>query len=131
MKRILPVVLILLSLMTMTSCATLFKGGNPLITIDGDTPDPVTIITDVKAYDSVYLPCKVEVKRHKLQGKRIKVIQEGKAYRDIVMEKTTSGWVFGNILLGGLVGWGIDLITNCVVEPAKTFYYIEEKSTVK
>lgn len=113
--------------MMMTSCSTLFKGGNPLITIDGDTPDPVTIVTDVKAYDSVYLPYKVEVKRHKLQGKRIQIIQEGKTYRDVVMEKTTSGWAFGNILIGGLIGWGIDLITNSVVEPSKTYYYIEEK----
>lgn len=127
MKRILPGSFLLFLLVSMTSCATLFKGGNPVVTIDGDTPDYVTIITDVKTYDSVCLPYKVEVKRHKIAGKRIQVIQEGKSYRDVVLKKSVNSWTFGNILIGGLIGWGIDLITNCVVEPSNTYFYLEEK----
>lgn len=38
--------------------------------------------------------------------------------------KSTNGWAFGNILIGGLIGWGIDLGTNCVSKPAQTHFYI-------
>lgn len=36
--------------LTLTSCATIVAGGNPKITIDGDTKDPVTIITEKQTY---------------------------------------------------------------------------------
>ena len=32
---------------------------------------------------------------------------------------------FCNILIGGLMGWGVDLGTNCVSKPSKKVYYIE------
>lgn len=45
-------------------------------------------------------------------------------YKDIILEKKTNEWAFGNILLGGLIGWGVDLGTNAVSKPAQTRFYI-------
>lgn len=118
-------------LVLMSSCATIFTGGNPNVTIYGDTPEPVTIVTEVKTYKDVYLPCKVEVKRHKIDGQHIRVVQSGKRYRDIILDKAVNGWAYGNILIGGLIGWGVDLITNCVSKPATSNFYIEEKGKVE
>lgn len=114
--------------LTLTSCATIVAGGNLKITIDGDTKDPVTIITEKQTYPNVTLPYTVQVDRHKIDGQRVKIQSETKDYRDVVLQKKINSWTFGNILIGGLIGWSIDLITNCVAKPDKPNYIIEERS---
>lgn len=115
------------TLALVTSCATLVAGGSPTIIIDGDTPNPVTIVTAKKTYKDVLLPVTVEVNRHKIEGQRIQVLSKTEKYRDIYLTKKTNSWAYGNILLGGLIGWGIDLITNCVAKPKDTNFYLIEK----
>lgn len=106
----------------------LLQGGNPKITIDGDTKEPVTIITEKQTYPNVTLPYTVQVDRHKIDGQRVKIQSETKDYRDVVLQKKVNSWTWGNILIGGLIGWSIDLITNCVAKPDKPNYIIEERS---
>ena len=113
---------------TMSSCATIVAGGSPKITIDGDTKNPVTIITEKQTYPNVQLPYTVQVNRHHIDGQRIQIQSENASYRDVVLEKKVNSWTWGNILIGGLVGWGVDLITNCVAKPSKPTYYIEKKT---
>lgn len=45
----------------------------------------------------------------------------------IVLEKAINSWTFGNILLGGLIGWGVDLGTNAVSKPAERYFYVFAK----
>ena len=108
----------------LSSCATIVSGGSPTITIDGNLTEPVTITTTKHTYPNVTLPCVVKVNRHKLDGQRIYIQSETTRYKDVVLEKSINGWAFGNILIGGLIGWGIDLGTNCVSKPAQTHFYI-------
>ena len=108
----------------LTSCATIVSGGSPKITIDGNVHEPVTITTTKQIYSNVTLPYIVKVNRHKLDGQRIYIQSENTRYKDVVLEKSTNGWAWGNILLGGLIGWGIDLCTNCVSKPRQTHFYI-------
>lgn len=82
------------------------------------------ITTEKKTYDNVTLPAVVKVKRHHLDGQRIKITSENYKFNDIVLTKTVNGMAFGNILIGGLIGWGIDLSTNCVSKPEKTEFTI-------
>ncbi len=60
----------------------------------------------------------------------IQVLSKTEKYRDIFLSKKTNSWAYGNILLGGLIGWGIDLITNCVAKPKETNYYLIEKKAM-
>ena len=110
---------------SVSSCATIVAGGNPQITIDGDRMEPVTIITEKEVLDNVQLPAKVKVNRHHIEGQRVQVKSENYIYRDIYLEKAINEWTFGNILIGGLIGWSIDLATNCVSKPSKSVYYLE------
>ena len=112
---------------SMSSCATIVAGGSPKISIDGDTKEPITIITEKQTYPNVQLPYTVKVNRHHIDGQRIQIQSEKNNYRDVVLEKSVNSWTFGNILLGGLIGWGVDLITNCVSKPSKANYYIEKR----
>lgn len=112
-------------LATFSSCASIVSGGAPKITIDGDVKEPVTIVTEKKTYDNVTLPTMVQVRRHSIDGQRIHIKSENNTYKDIILEKKTNSWAFGNILLGGLIGWFVDLGTNCVSIPSQKHYYIE------
>ncbi|MCR5076661.1 MAG: hypothetical protein K6A82_01315 [Prevotella sp.] len=117
----------LLATAVLSSCATIAAGGSPSITINGDTRNPVTIITEKQTYANVTLPCTVQVNRHHLVGQRIQVRSDSTEYKDIILDKKINAWTFGNILLGGLIGWGVDLATNCVSEPMVSNFYLEEK----
>ena len=113
--------------LSFSSCATIVAGGSPKITIDGDTREPVTIITEKQTYPDVTLPYTVQVNRHHIDGQRIQIKSDNGDYRDVVLEKKVNSWTWGNILIGGLIGWGVDLITNCVSKPSKANYYIERR----
>ena len=115
------------AVLSFSSCATIVAGGSPRITIDGDTKQPVTIITEKQTYPDVTLPYTVQVNRHHIDGQRIQIKSDNGDYRDVVLEKKVNSWTWGNILIGGLIGWGVDLITNCVSKPSKTNYYIERR----
>ncbi len=128
MKSIFKLTVMAISIVAcFSSCATIVAGGSPKITIDGDKKEPVTIVTEKATYENVNLPYVVKAKRHHIEGQRIQIKSEKYDYRDIVLEKKVNSWTWGNILIGGLVGWGVDLITNCVSEPLKKNYYIEGK----
>ena len=126
-KQIMLAAIAACTIMMCSSCATIVAGGSPRITIDGDTREPVTIITEKQTYPDVTLPYEVQVNRHHIDGQRIQIKSEKDSYRDVVLEKKVNTWTWGNILIGGLVGWGVDLITNCVSKPSKPNYYIEKR----
>lgn len=129
MKTLLKQLLIASTLtLSFSSCATIVAGGSPKITIDGDTRMPVTIITEKQTYPNVTLPYTVQVNRHHIDGQRIQIQSEDCDYRDVVLEKKVNSWTWGNILLCGLIGWSVDLITNCVAKPSKANYIIEKRA---
>lgn len=120
MKKVLFSICMVATATLMSSCATILSGGNPSITINSSAIDePVTITTEIQTYPKVNLPAVVKVKRKKLDGQRIKIESENYKFQDIVLRKSINGYAFGNILLGGLIGWGVDLITNCVSKPSQ------------
>ena len=110
-----------------SSCGTILSGGSPKITINGDITEPVTIVTEKETYENVQLPQVVKVKRHKIDGQRIRISSDNYTYNDIVLEKSVNSTTFGNILLGGIPGWIVDLCTNCVSKPSQKHFFIEGK----
>ena len=125
MKSLLAAAVAVSAAMSFTSCASIISGGAPKITIDGNTKEPVTIVTQKQVYDNVTLPAVVRVKGHAIGGQRVQIKSENYIYKDIVLEKKVNSWTFGNILLGGIPGWIIDLATNAVSQPQQKHYYIE------
>ena len=124
MKKIFSLASIAISIVLLSSCATIFAGGSPKILIEGNVNEPVTITTDKQVYNNVTLPAIVEVKRHAIDGKRIQIDSEHYKFNDIVLQKKLEGWTWGNIFIGGIPGWLIDMGTNCVSKPRQTQYNI-------
>ena len=111
--------------MMMSSCATIVTGTNPEVMVEGNIPEPVTIETSYGVYTDVQLPYMVKLKGKHLNGQRIQVNSENYEFKDVLIRKSVNSWAFGNILIGGLIGWGIDLLTNRVANPSEDTYYLQ------
>ena len=123
-KKTLWATLVVGTLCMFCSCATIVTGTAPKVIINGDTNEPVTIRTSYKTYENVMLPTQVQVRRKHLSGQHISVSSKNYTYQDIMIDKKTNGWAWGNLALGGLIGWIIDLGTNAVSEPRQKEYTI-------
>ena len=125
MKQSKSIIMTAAAMLLLSSCATIVSGGDPSITINGNVNEPVNITTTKQTYQGVSLPAVVKVKRHKLDGQRIQITSEKHKFNDIILEKKVNPWAFGNIILGGLIGWGVDLGTNAVVQPTQTQFTVQ------
>ena len=108
-----------------SSCATIISGTTATVQIDGKFTEPMTITTSFQTYEEVVLPAEVKINRQHLDGQRIKISSPNYTYEDIILNRKTNGWAFGNILIGGLIGLGVDLGTNAVSKPGQDTYYIK------
>ena len=118
MKKIRLFLYAIASMLMFSSCATIITGTTSKVTIDGDVNEPVTITTSFQTYEDVELPQVVKISRKALDGQRIQIESEHYKFKDVVLRKSINGWAWGNILIGGLIGLGIDLGTNAVSKPA-------------
>lgn len=109
---------IILSTWLLSSCGTIFPGTSK-IKLEGQSVEPVNITTSKGTYNQVYLPIEVKISRHGLKGQRINISSENYTYPEIVLDKKINPWTFANIILGGVIGWSIDLATNGVSIPCK------------
>ena len=126
MKKNIMTAVIVVSVMTLfSSCATIISGTTATVQIDGKFTEPMTITTSFQTYEEVVLPAEVKIKRQHLDGQRIKISSPNYTYEDIILNRKTNGWAFGNILIGGLIGLGVDLGTNAVSKPGQDTYYIK------
>jgi hypothetical protein len=123
-KHLLSISIALILTGIMTSCASIVSGGDPNITLNSNYRGTVTITTEKHSYSGVTFPAVVQVNRHKLDGQRIRISADDCEFDDVVLEKTVNPWAFGNVLIGGLIGWAVDLSTNCVSKPAQTQYTV-------
>lgn len=114
MKKIRLFLYAIASMLMFSSCATIITGTTSKVTIDGDVNEPVTITTSFQTYEDVELPQVVKNSRKAIDGQRIQIESEHYKFKDVVLRKSINGWAWGNILIGGLIGLGIDLGTNAV-----------------
>ena len=107
MKKLLVISLAL----TLGSCCTLVNGKHDDVRVNSNvTSATVKVDGVVKGVT----PCTIEVKRK--GGQVLSVEKAGYETYQARLESSCSGWVVGNILLGGIIGLGVDCITGAVVD---------------
>ena len=114
-------------LILFTSCATIFNGSKAKITLNNDNVrEPVQLNVDGKIYPDVYFPTTVRVKRG---FKDSKITAEAKSYEkgEVTVDKKFNGTTLWNLVLGGVVGMGIDAATGAMMKPDAKTYYIPMK----
>ena len=90
-----------------SGCATIIHGTTQEIPITSEPPGATVATTgDVRATT----PGKLELKRK--TGHVLTFSKEGYKSDTVKLESVLSGAVAGNILVGGLIGWGVDAATG-------------------
>lgn len=114
--------LIVVSLMVVTSCATIFCGTKAKVTLQNDDViSPVDLTIDNKHLGKQYLPVKVKVKRG---YKPSTVIAKAEGYEDGVVTIDKNFNAVSIINLTNVLGWGIDAATGAITKPDNKVYTI-------
>lgn len=84
-------------------CATILHGTTQEVSINSD---PAGARVDIDRESVGTTPCSVELKRG--DNHVVAISMEGYYTEEVAVMKVMSGAVAGNILAGGIIGWGID-----------------------
>ncbi|QQR80653.1 MAG: PEGA domain-containing protein [Deltaproteobacteria bacterium] len=104
MKKIISVIVISI---LMTGCATIIHGRKQNVLISSQPSDSQVIVDGTSQGKT---PVKVDLKRK--EGHFVTISHEGYQPQEIRLERKVSGWVWGNIGFGGLIGLGVDAGTG-------------------
>lgn len=102
-----PVCFLLPVFIVLSGCATIMNGDMVLVPVE-TTPSPANLTVNGQQYNS---PATVHVPR----GKGDFVLHvEKDGYRpvDITLTQSLDGWLWGNVLFGGLIGVAVDFISG-------------------
>jgi len=103
---------------TTPGCATLMSGKTQNITFDSEPKGATVSINDVAMGKTP-----LTLKLNKKDNLAFKFEKEGyKTYKK-QMETRIDPWAWGNIILGGLIGFGIDYMTGALYEYESNRYF--------
>lgn len=104
MKKILSLIL---AAGLLNSCASVINGRTQDI---GISSNPAGATIKVDGITKGMTPCNLLLKRN--ESHTVTIEKEGYHPASATLTKSCSGWVWGNVLIGGLVGLGVDAITG-------------------
>lgn len=107
MKLLKTATSLLLGLSTFTSCATIMHGTRQSIGI-ASNPTNATVWVDKNYVGNT--PLIVEMSRNNNHMLRIEL--DGYLPYEAAFSRQLSGWVFGNIVFGGVIGLAVDAISG-------------------
>ncbi len=110
--------------LSMTSCATILTGTKDSITFNSAAEGAIVMH---KGAEKCTTPCTVEVPR--VLGKQTAHIQkEGYDTTELKLEKNFNAVTMVNILLGGVIGFGVDLGTGSFLKYDQKSYTVPLKT---
>lgn len=114
MKSYMHRVGILIMLVTsLSACATLMNGSTQKVTVKSE-PAGATVKVEPGYYDTK-TPVELTLKRG--DGPyRLTITMDGYEPYHVYIKASTSGWVWGNILIGGIIGIAIDYSTGAATK---------------
>ena len=98
---------VLLGASLLSGCATIMNGDMVNVPVY-TTPPGATVVINGTTYTS---PATVMAPRGKGDFK-LHIEKEGYESVDIMLTQSTDGWLWGNILFGGLIGVAVDFISG-------------------
>ena len=107
--NILLLVLLTVYMGLSTGCATIMNGSTVDVTV-ATTPTDAEVKFSGQTYRTT-APVIIPVPRGK-EDQLLHIEKEGYESQDIKLERSFAGWVWGNVIFGGLIGLGVDLITQ-------------------
>ena len=91
-----------------SGCATIIHGGTTQDVSVNSVPTAASVTVDGETKGKT--PAMIDLKRK--NSHKITIAMEGYQPYEIATTKKVSGWVWGNILFGGLIGLAVDAISG-------------------
>ncbi len=108
MKKLLTSTFVLI-LLGLSSCATILLGSKQSVGISSN-PSSAKIYINEESVGTT--PKTVDIKKKDAKSFKVKIELDGYQPYETVLTRKTSGWIAGNIVLGGLIGLVVDLATG-------------------
>lgn len=112
MKKMFGLVMIVFVISFLTGCATIANGSNQNIFVNSE-PDSATIFVNNVQYGIT--PSTIPIDRDK-ESVVVTIEKQGYETNECVLNSSMNGWVFGNLLFGGIPGFLIDMIGGSAYE---------------
>lgn len=95
------------ALLTLTACATIMHGTNQDV---GISSSPTGAFVSIDNMDKGVTPLITKLSRK--DNHIVRIAMAGYAPFEATMTRSVSGWVWGNIAFGGLIGLAVDAVTG-------------------
>lgn len=117
--------LIVLSL-CFSTCATIIRGSNQKVVI---LSQPKVANIEIDGQDAGQTPFFSKLERRRKHVVRISL--EGYEPYEITLNRKLNGWIFGNLLLGGVIGIAVDIATGSMysLTPKDVYADLQAKQT--
>lgn len=99
--------LLLVALLQVGGCATVVKGSSQTVPVSSDPPGADVVVNNMQVGVT---PTQVALRRK--EDHLVTVQKEGYVPASVPVLKSIGGAVWGNILAGGIIGWGVDATTG-------------------
>ncbi len=106
-KRALLLTGVFCLILLVIGCATIMQGTNQGVGISS-TPSGASVTIDNQSYGSTPIVAKLSRKDNHI----VSIEMSGYQPFETTLTRKTSGWVWGNILFGGLIGLAVDAISG-------------------
>lgn len=128
MKKYLYLTLACVSILMFSSCATLFTGTKDVVYFNSNPQGARVFVDGVEVCRAT--PCQVAVKRT-LGTKLAEIKLDDYEARIVKLDKSFNAVTLLNILLGGLIGLGVDCATGSLMKYDPLVYNIELDEAMK
>ena len=93
-----------------TGCATIVSGSDQAVQVDSVPENAVVTLNNVSVGNT---PARFDLSR-KNSTATVQLELPGYKSKEITLKRGTNGWVWGNILVGGLIGVVVDISTGAM-----------------
>ncbi|MFH1362161.1 MAG: PEGA domain-containing protein [bacterium] len=114
-----------LLVLSITGCASIFKGDPSMLNIMSSPEKAKVTILGSHTGEKIKKTTPCSVTLNKGSDYMVKIELAGYESENIVIRREITGWFWGNILLGGLIGMVIDGSTNNMWEHTPTVINID------
>lgn len=108
------------ALLLLSGCATVIKGTTQTMPISSD-PDGADVVVNNLVVGTT--PTEVELQRKR--DHQITIRKDGYVPATVPVLKTLGGAVWGNILAGGFIGWGVDAVSGAQFNLTPETVYVQ------
>lgn len=124
MKKFTVFLVSIMSIMTLSSCSSIFCGSKAKVTLESNIQEEATLTIDGQKYHNVTFPYTTKIRRG-FDETVVKVEAPSYQTETLVINKNFNAVSVINLI--DVLGWGIDAATGAITKPEQKWYQIEMK----